>query len=289
MSKNNFDFNKYKVTNDKKFSLSKHKTKEFDKEVDKKEGEEISLEDIEELSKLQDVLYANNTKSVLIIIQGRDACGKDSTIKHIMSGINPAGVKVTSFKSPTSLELEHDYLWRHYIALPPKGEIGIFNRSHYENVLVTKVHPDYIQTSKTIDKNFWQERYRQIRDFERTLVENDTIVLKFFLNVSKEEQKNRFLDRIDDPSKNWKFSSSDLKERTHWNEYQKAFEDAIQNTSTKDAPWYVIPADNKWYSRFLIGGIINKELNKLNLKYPDVSDEEKANLQKAKESLLNEE
>jgi len=265
MSKNNFDFNKYKVTNDKKFSLSKHKTKEFDKEVDKKEGEEISLEDIEELSKLQDVLYANNTKSVLIIIQGRDACGKDSTIKHIMSGINPAGVKVTSFKSPTSLELEHDYLWRHYIALPPKGEIGIFNRSHYENVLVTKVHPDYIQTSKTIDKNFWQERYRQIRDFERTL------------------------DRIDDPSKNWKFSSSDLKERTHWNEYQKAFEDAIQNTSTKDAPWYVIPADNKWYSRFLIGGIINKELNKLNLKYPDVSDEEKANLQKAKESLLNEE
>ena len=287
MNKNKFDFNKYKVTNGN-FSLSKHKPKEDDKEITKKEGKEISLKDIDELSKLQDVLYASKKKSILIIVQALDAGGKDSTVKHIMSGVNPAGVTVSSFKSPTSLELDHDYFWRHYIALPAKGEIGIFNRSHYENVLVTKVHPDYIKTTKTINNKFWKERYRQIRDFERTLVENDTVILKFFLNVSKEEQKNRFLDRIDDPSKNWKFSSADLKERAHWDEYQKAFEDAIQNTSTKDAPWYVIPADNKWYSRFLIGGIINEELKKLDLEYPDVSDEEKENLQKAKDSLLNE-
>ncbi|MCK9445951.1 polyphosphate kinase 2 family protein [bacterium] len=288
MSKNKFDFNRYKITNGKSFSLSEYNPKEKDKEVEKSDAKIICKEDIEELSKLQDVLYASKKNSILIILQGRDACGKDTTVKHIMSGVNPAGVKVTSFKSPSTIELEHDYIWRHYIALPPKGEIGIFNRSHYENILVTKVHPEYIQTTKKIDKKFWKNRYKQIRNFEKTLIENDTVVLKFFLNVSKDEQKKRFLDRIDDSSKNWKFSSADLKEREFWDEYQKAFQDAIKNTSTNDAPWYVIPADNKWYARFLIGGIITDVMKKLNLSYPIVSEEDKVNLQKAKEKLINE-
>lgn len=288
MSKNKFDFNRYKITSGKSFCLSDYNTKDIDKEVEKSDAKIICKEDIEELSKLQDILYANNTKSVLIIFQGMDACGKDGTIKHIMSGVNPAGVKVTSFKTPSNIEMEHDYIWRHYIALPPKGEIGIFNRSHYENVLVTKVHPEYNITTKKINKKFWKKRYKEIRNFESTLVQNDTLVLKFFLNLSKDEQKKRFLDRIEDSSKNWKFSSSDLKEREYWNDYQKAFHDAIKNTSTNDAPWYIIPADNKWYARFLIGGIITEELKKLNLSYPIVSEEDKVNLQKAKEKLINE-
>jgi len=294
--KNNINLDDFRITNGNKFSLSDYPTTFKEKDINKEEGELLIQKDIEELSVLQDVLYADNRHAVLIVIQAMDAAGKDGTIKHIMSGVNPAGVKVSSFKSPSVTELDHDFLWRHYIALPVKGEIGIFNRSHYENVLVTKVHPEFvlnekhsnIKSLKDIDKSFWQDRYKQICRFEKNLSENDTTILKFFLHVSKDVQKKRFLDRIDDPKKNWKFSSADLKERAYWNDYQSAYEDAIKNTSTKSAPWFIIPADEKWFTRYLIGNIICSELKKLDLAYPEISDTEKVALQKAKESLLNE-
>ena len=286
----------FKITDGNNFSLADYPTEVRKKDIEKEEGEMLIQKDIEELSALQDVLYAENRHAVLIIIQAMDAAGKDGTIKHIMSGVNPAGVKVSSFKSPTTAELDHDYFWRHYMALPAKGEIGIFNRSHYENVLVTKVHPEFIlsekhnhiKSLKDIDKSFWKDRYKQICRFEKNLVENDTLILKFFLHVSKEVQKKRFLDRIDDPKKNWKFSSADLKERAFWDDYQSAYEDAIANTSTKSAPWYVIPADEKWFTRYLIGNIICTELKKLDLKYPVISDTERLALKIAKEALMNE-
>ena len=294
--KNNINLDDFRITNGNKFSLSDYPTTFKEKDINKEEGELLIQKDIEELATLQDVLYAENRHAVLIVIQAMDAAGKDGTIKHIMSGVNPAGVKVSSFKSPSVTELDHDYLWRHYLALPGKGEIGIFNRSHYENVLVTKVHPEFvlnekhsnIKSLKDIDKSFWQDRYKQICRFEKNLSENDTTILKFFLHVSKDVQKKRFLDRIDDPKKNWKFSSADLKERAYWNNYQSAYDNAIANTSTKSAPWFIIPADEKWFTRYLIGNIICSELKKLDLAYPEISDTERAALLKAKESLLNE-
>ena len=290
------DINQFKITDGTKFSLVDYPTEVKKKGLDKEEGELLIQKDIEELAALQDVLYAENRHAVLIIIQAMDAAGKDGTIKHIMSGVNPAGVKVSSFKSPSSIELDHDYFWRHYPALPGKGEIGIFNRSHYENVLVTKVHPEFIlnekhsqiNSEKDVNKAFWQDRYKQICRFEKNLAENDTLILKFFLHVSKDVQKKRFLDRIDDPKKNWKFSAADLKERAFWDDYQLAYEDAIKNTAKKSAPWFVIPADEKWYTRYLIGNIICSELKKLDLAYPVISDTEKAALLKAKEVLLSE-
>jgi len=286
----------FRITDGSKFSLTDYPTEARKKNIEKEESELLIQKDIADLAVLQDVLYAENRHAVLIVIQAMDAAGKDGTIKHIMAGVNPAGVKVSSFKSPTAAELDHDYFWRHYLALPGKGEIGIFNRSHYENVLVTKVHPEFIlsekhsniKSLKDIDKSFWKDRYKQICRFEKNLVENDTVVLKFFLHVSKDVQKKRFLDRIDDPKKNWKFSSADLKERGFWDDYQSAYEDAIANTSTNSAPWYVIPADEKWYTRYLIGNIICTELKKLDLKYPVISDTEKKALQKSKELLMNE-
>ena len=294
--KDKLDFDDFKVIEGMKFSLSDYQTDEKNKDITKEEGELLLQKDVEELSSLQDILYADKHHAVLIIIQAMDAAGKDGTIKHIMTGVNPEGVQVTSFKSPSINELDHDYFWRHYLALPGKGEIGIFNRSHYENVLITKVHPEFILNEKhsgiqsvdDIDKTFWQKRYKQICRFEKNLIENDTIILKFFLHVSKNEQKKRFLDRIDDPTKNWKFSTADLKERAYWDAYQSAYEEAISNTSTKDSPWFVIPADEKWYSRYLVGKIICNELKKLNLSYPKISQTEKAELLKAKESLLKE-
>lgn len=290
------DLDEFRITDGKKFSLSDYSTTVKKKGLDKAESEILIRKDIEELAALQDVLYAENRRAVLIVIQAMDAAGKDGTIKHIMSGVNPAGVKVSSFKSPSTLETNHDYFWRHYVALPGKGEIGIFNRSHYENVLVTKVHPEIIlsekhnniKSVKDIHKSFWQERYKQICRFEKNLTENDTIILKFFLHVSKDEQKKRFMDRIDDPNKNWKFSGADLKERTFWDEYQSAYEEAIRRTSKKSAPWFIIPADEKWYSRYLISNIICTELRKLNLSYPIISEAERFELQKAKDALLNE-
>lgn len=294
--KDKFDIEDFRVKEGMKFSLSDFHTEIKRKDIDKEEGEMLLHKDVEELSALQDILYADKRYAVLIIIQAMDAAGKDGTIKHIMSGVNPEGVQVTSFKSPSSTELDHDYFWRHYVALPPKGEIGIFNRSHYENVLITKVHPEYIlkekhagiQSVDDINKAFWEKRYKQISRFEKNLSENGTCILKFFLHVSKDEQKKRFLDRIEDPTKNWKFSAADLKERAFWDEYQLAYEDAIKNTSTDEAPWFVIPADEKWYSRYVVGKIICNELRKLNLSYPSISESERIALQKAKDSLLRE-
>lgn len=294
--KDKLDIEDFRIQEGMKFSLSDFPTEIKRKEMDKEEGELLIRKDVEELSALQDVLYADKRYSVLIIIQAMDAAGKDGTIKHIMSGVNPEGVQVTSFKSPSLTELDHDYFWRHYIALPPKGEIGIFNRSHYENVLITKVHPEYIlkerhagiHSTDDITKSFWEKRYKQICRFEKNLTENGTTILKFFLHVSKDEQKKRFLDRIEDPTKNWKFSAADLKERAYWDAYQSAYEEAILNTSTKEAPWFVIPADEKWYSRYIVGKIICNELKKLNLSYPKISDSEREALLKAKESLLKE-
>jgi PPK2 family polyphosphate:nucleotide phosphotransferase len=290
------DINIFRVTDGSKFSLADYPTIVSKKNIDREEGELLIQKDIEELATLQDVLFAENRHAVLIVIQAMDAAGKDGTIKHIMSGVNPAGVKVSSFKAPSTTEVNHDYFWRHYIALPGKGEIGIFNRSHYENVLVTKVHPEFIlnekhshiKSLKDIDKSFWKERYKQICRFEKNLAENDTMILKFFLHVSKDVQKKRFLDRIDNPKKNWKFSSADLKERAFWDEYQSAYHDAITNTSAESAPWFVIPADEKWYTHYLIGKIICNELQKLDLKYPVISDVEKEALEKAKDVLMNE-
>lgn len=295
-NKEKFDIDNFIVNDGKKILLSDYPTLCKKKDITKEEGELLIQRDIEELDVLQDVLYAQNNHAVLIVIQAMDAAGKDGTIKHIMSGVNPAGVKITSFKSPSITELDHDYFWRHYAALPAKGEIGIFNRSHYENVLVTKVHPEFVlnemhskvKSVKDVNKQFWQDRYKQICRFEKNLTENDTTILKFFLNVSKDIQKSRFLDRIDDPKKNWKFSADDLKERAYWDDYQSAYENAISKTSTKSAPWFIIPADEKWYTRYVVGHIICSELKKLNLAYPKIPDAEKTALLKAKEALLSE-
>jgi PPK2 family polyphosphate:nucleotide phosphotransferase len=263
------------------------------KMVDKEEGEDLLKEGIINLRKLQDKLYAHNEYSVLIVLQAMDAAGKDGAIKHVMSGLNPQGVKVTSFKAPNSLELDHDYFWRHYKALPARGDIAIFNRSHYENVLVTRVHPEYVLKEKIpgvnslddINLDFWQRRYDQINRFERTLAENGTIILKFFLHLSKEEQKKRFLERIDNPQKNWKFSTADANERQHWDDYMKAYEEMLSATSTKYAPWFVLPADDKWLTRLCMAAIIFDQFEQLNLSYPKLSDEQMAQLRSLRDKL----
>jgi len=263
---------------------------------DKESAIEKLKNDIEKLTKLQYKLYASNAYSVLIIFQAMDAAGKDGTIKHVMSGIDPQGCEVTSFKAPTYEELEHDFLWRCYKRLPEKGKIGIFNRSHYEEVLVTRVHPEFIlnqklpgiKTIKDITDDFWQSRFKQINKFEKHLSENGTIIIKFFLHISKKEQKERFLKRIDDPEKNWKFSIADIHERAHWKEYQNAYEEAIQNTSTDYAPWYIIPADHKWFMRMATGNIIAGILSELDIKMPELNEKEKEDLKKAKIMLEEE-
>lgn len=286
-----------KVEPGKKISLTKDfKADHDDKIVTKEEGELLLKEGISNIAKLQDKLYAHNEYSVLIVLQAMDAAGKDGAIKHVLSGLNPQGVKVNSFKVPSHHELDHDYFWRHYIALPARGEIGIFNRSHYENVLVTRVHSEYIlnekipgiTTLKDINKKFWEKRYKQINRFEKNLSENGTIILKFFLHVSKDEQKKRFIERIDDPEKNWKFSLADTKERLHWDSYMEAYEEMLAATSTEHAPWFVLPADDKWFTRLCLVDIIVKEFEKLKLSYPTVSAEQLNKLQEAKQALLNE-
>ncbi|MCZ8020879.1 MAG: polyphosphate kinase 2 family protein [Cyclobacteriaceae bacterium] len=277
--------------------LKSYSTQYEGEALNKKDAENLLEEGRKHLAEIQDELYAHNKYSVLIIFQAMDAAGKDGAVKHIMSGFNPLGVKVYSFKAPNSHELDHDYFWRHQLALPARGEIAIHNRSHYENVLVTKVHPEYvlnenipgIDSLDKIDKEFWKQRYKQIRRFEKNLSDNGTIILKFFLHVSKKEQKKRFLERIDDPSKNWKFSLSDLKERGFWKDYQKAYEEALSATSTEYAPWFVIPADDKWFARLAIAAVIYRQFGKLNLSYPVVSEQQKEELQKAKLKLMSEE
>jgi len=287
---------KFTVTPKKKVKLKNFDTEYKGKTLNKSDSEVLLENGRKELAKVQDELYAHNRYGVLIILQAMDAAGKDGAVKHIMSGFNPLGVKVYSFKAPNTVELDHNYLWRHQLALPARGEIAIHNRSHYENVLVTKVHPDWIMNEripginsvKDVDEEFWQQRYKQIRRFEKNVSDNGTVIMKFFLNVSKQEQKKRFLERIDDPSKNWKFSLSDLKERAHWDEYQKAYEEALSATSTDYAPWYVIPADDKWFTRLAIASIIAKKFATLKINYPIVSQAQKEELQKAKVQLMNE-
>lgn len=286
---------KYLAPTDGSFDLKKFSTT-YDGHLDKETGKEELLKVKESLHDLQEVLYAANSHSILILFQAMDAAGKDSAIEHVMSGINPQGCQVYSFKTPTSEEYEHDFLWRHYKALPERGRIGIHNRSHYENVLVCKVHPEYIMSEhipnyndvEKIDQKFWNNRYENIKNFEKQLTDNGTIVIKIFLHVSKDEQKKRFLERIDDSSKNWKFSAGDLKERALWSKYMDAYQDAIQKTSTANSPWYVIPADEKWYARLAISQILVETMEDLKLKYPVLPDEEIAQLELLKQQLLAE-
>jgi PPK2 family polyphosphate:nucleotide phosphotransferase len=247
---------------------------------------------IEQLAKYQNILYAQNTYALLIVLQAMDAAGKDSTIKHVMTGLNPQGCQVFSFKVPSSTELDHDYLWRYFKALPERGNIGIFNRSHYEEVLVVRVHPEILERQQlppeAKGKQIWKQRFEEINQFEKYLVNNGIIVLKFFLNVSKDEQKKRFLDRINLPEKNWKFSASDAKERERWDDYMKAYEDVFNHTSTEWAPWYIIPADHKWFTRLAVATVIADKLQQLDLKYPVVTEAHKQELLKAKEILEHE-
>jgi len=283
----------FKVSSAKNFSLKTHDPAFKDGFKNKKDAKSRIKKDIKQMSKLQYRLYAENRRSLLIIFQAMDAAGKDSAIKHVLSGINPQGCDVHNFKQPSANELEHGYLWRHYTRLPQRGKIGIFNRSHYENVLVTKVHPQFllnenlpdIHSLQDVDETFWKTRYKQINNFEKTISENGTTIIKFFLHLSKEEQKQRFLARIEDAEKNWKFSSADIEERSFWDDYQQAYETAIGQTSTHYAPWYVIPADNKWFSRIAIGSIIVETLTGMDIQMPKIAGKERAFLQQAKEKL----
>ncbi len=244
---------------------------------------------VEELAQAQELLYAADTYSVLMIFQAMDAAGKDGTIAHVMSGVNPQGCQVYSFKHPSAEELDHDFLWRSVKCLPERGRIGIFNRSYYEEVLIVKVHQELVRAQRIPDakpnKDFWEARYESMNAFERHLTRNGTVVLKFFLNVSKEEQRRRFLERLKNPAKHWKFSSSDLAERGYWDDYQKAYEQMINATSTKNAPWYVIPADNKWVSRAMVASILAKTISSLDLKYPEVTKEKQQQIIEARKHL----
>lgn len=261
--------------------------------VTKENAAGILAELNEKMADLQDELYAANKYSLLIIFQAMDAAGKDSVIKHTMSGLNPQGCQVFSFKQPSTEEYDHDFLWRHYKAMPERGRVGIHNRSHYENVLVCKVHPEYVFNERIpginnlndIGADFWEKRYESIRNFEKHLYNNGTLVLKFFLYVSKDRQKERFLERIEDPKKNWKFSSADVNERQHWEDYMKAYEKAIGETATEDMPWFIVPADKKWYTRIAVSTIVLETLEKLKLKYPVLSEEELSKLGESKKRL----
>jgi PPK2 family polyphosphate:nucleotide phosphotransferase len=287
-----FELGRYRVKPGGKFSLAQHDPADTFKIHDKQTAQRWLERGVEGLAKYQDMLYAQNTYALLVIFQAMDAAGKDSTIKHVMSGVNPQGVQVFSFKAPSHEERDHDYLWRSVKALPERGRIGIHNRSYYEEVLVARAHPEILAAqqlpSEAKKGNVWKRRFRQINSFERHLVENGTIVLKFFLNVSKAEQKKRFLERIDQPEKNWKFSAADVKERALWDRYMAAYEDALTHTSTKWAPWYVIPADHKWFARLLVALVIYHTLKKLDLAYPELGEEHRAELVEAKRLLEQE-
>ncbi|HEX5491300.1 MAG TPA: polyphosphate kinase 2 family protein [Candidatus Udaeobacter sp.] len=259
--------------------------------ADKARSKEALASGVEALAQLQDKLYAQDKWAVLLIFQAMDAAGKDGAIKHVMSGINPQGCQVYSFKSPSADDLDHDYLWRCMKCLPNRGHIGIFNRSYYEEVLVVRVHPAFLAKQKLppelIGKNIWEGRFEDMRNFEQYLARNGIIVRKFFLHVSKKEQKQRFLDRIDDPLKNWKFSSNDASERDYWDDYMKAYEEMIQETSTKYAPWYVVPADNKWFTRVIVASAVIETLDSLDLAYPEVDESKLKELAAAKKKLLS--
>jgi PPK2 family polyphosphate:nucleotide phosphotransferase len=266
--------------------------RELDTAEAKQEARAIMAEKLRELADAQELLYADDRYAILMIVQAMDAAGKDGTIKHVMSGVNPQGCQVFSFKRPSAEELDHNFLWRCMLRLPERGRIGIFNRSYYEDVLVVKVHPGLLAGSQLppgkTGREFWQARYEDINAFERHLVRNGTVILKFFLHVSKAEQQRRFLERLERPEKNWKFSSADLAERKYWNKYQEAYEQALAATSTAWAPWHVIPADHKWLMRLLVADILTNTIKSLDLTYPEPTREERAALAVAREELLDE-
>src|SRR5215217_5866836 len=284
----------YRITKGAKFRLKDvdpEDTLDFDPD-EKRQAEEALAEGVEVLQKLQDTLYAQDRWAILIIFQAMDAAGKDSAIKHVMSGVNPQGCEVSSFKAPSAEELDHDFLWRCAKRLPERGRIGIFNRSYYEETLVVRVHPNFLAGQKlppdVKTKDLWKRRFQDITNFEHYLTHNGILVLKFFLHVSKEEQRQRFLARIDDPGKNWKFSLNDVREREHWDEYMDAYEDTIRHTASKRAPWYVVPADNKWFTRLVVASAIVKNMNTLNLEYPSLNQDELNALDEAKKALVAE-
>ena len=289
----NYDYKTLRVKGGKKINLKDFSTNE-NCGYDKKSAKEEIKNNIEELDKYQEMFYADDRYSLLVILQARDAAGKDGVIRHVMSGINPQGCRVHSFKTPSKNELEHDYMWRHYKALPERGMIEIFNRSHYENVLTTRVNPEYILNERIpgydsvekIDKDFWENRYAAINAIEKHWTDNGMRIVKIFLNVSKDEQKKRFLSRIDNPDKNWKFSSADLQARQNWDKYEKAYEEMLEKTSTDYAPWYVVPADKKYFARVAVGDIIIEQFKKMDLRFPPAESPEM--LADAREKLMNE-
>ena len=283
----------YRVTNGARFRLKKIDPSDTrGLKVDKSEAQKRLSTGVEWLTAEQDKLYAQDRRSLLLVFQAMDAAGKDSTIKHVMSGVNPQGVQVVAFKQPSSEELDHDWMWRCYRHLPERGRIGIFNRSYYEEVLVVRVHREILRAQKLppecVGKNIFDQRLRDIAAIEDYLVRNGTSVLKFFLHVSRKEQKKRFLERIDEPSKNWKFSSADVKERAHWDKYMDAYEAAIQATATPHAPWFVVPADNKWFTRLVVVGAIVEALEKMQLRYPTIDKSRRAELELARKLLVSE-
>jgi PPK2 family polyphosphate:nucleotide phosphotransferase len=279
----------YRVTKGKKFRLDDISPDDKADFKDDKDADALLAAGIQHMIDLQEKLYAQDRWSLLLIFQAMDAAGKDGTIKHVMSGVNPQGCQVHSFKAPSALELDHDFLWRSNVALPERGRIGIFNRSYYEEMLVVRVHPKVLEAEKLppalVTKKIWKQRFEDVRAYERYLTRNGTVVRKFFLHVSKGEQKRRFLARLDDPAKNWKFSAADLKERGYWDQYQEAYEEVIRETATSDAPWYVVPADHKWYTHLVVAGAIVETLDSLGLAVPELTAEQKTELEKARKIL----
>jgi PPK2 family polyphosphate:nucleotide phosphotransferase len=284
----------YRITDGKKFRLKTVDPADTGalKAEDKPRAKEALQIGVEALAELQDMLYAQDRWAVLVIFQAMDAAGKDGAIKHVMSGVNPQGCEVYSFKAPGPNELDHDYLWRTHLRIPERGRIGIFNRSYYEEVLVVRVHPELLQNQKIpadcIDKRIWDDRCKDIRNFERYLTRNGVVICKFFLHVSRGEQKRRFLQRLDEPEKNWKFSANDVRERPYWKAYMHAYEDAIRETASETAPWYVVPADNKWYTRVIVAAAIIDTLGSLGLHYPRVDAAKRKELVAAKRTLVRE-
>jgi PPK2 family polyphosphate:nucleotide phosphotransferase len=282
----------YRVTSGKKFRLKDHDPGDSGPLKSKEQAVELLRGGVERLAELQDKLYAQDRWALLLVFQAMDAAGKDGTIKHVMSGLNPQGCQVYSFKTPSSEELDHDYMWRTSKALPERGRIGVFNRSYYEEVLVVRVHSEYLAGQKLpsdlIRKDIWKERFEDINCFERYATRNGIAIRKFFLNVSKKEQKKRFMARLDLPDKNWKFSSADARERQHWDEYMEAYEDAIRNTATDHAPWYVVPANKKWFTRLVVAAAVIDALEDMNLQYPKVDERQRKELEVARTLLAAE-
>ena len=281
----------FRIDGSGEFHLKSHKTREKGG-LDKEKGEKIIEANRKRLSDFQEKLYAQDRWSMLLIFQGMDAAGKDSAIESVFDGVNPQGCEVHSFKQPSTLELDHDFLWRSMIALPQRGRIGIFNRSYYEECLVVRVHPEILAKEKIpsglVTRNIWRDRFEDIAAVERYLARNGTVILKFFLNVSKEEQRERFLDRLEQPSKNWKFSMADIGERALWGKYQAAYQEVIRHTSTAAAPWHVVPADHKWFARVVIGSTIVAALEKLDLKFPEVDGASLQEFKLVRKALLAE-